>query len=228
MQIDEQEITTTYFGTTIETGEITLPMKDKITDTATLQEYLQSASQLAAIINNGNMPIVYTLEDNKYVMSEENNVIDFIKIIGAVLFCLGTIYFIFKYKIDGLKASILFLGFISIVLLLIRFTNTVLSMNSLIAIYVIGAISYFYLASLLKAIKENKKENLKQIWNNMLKSFALDLIPVLIIAIVFTMQPQVVLNSFGMALFWGLVSLFVYLVWFAKFMLVDLGGRNEN
>lgn len=226
MQIDEQEIVTTYFGDTIETGEITLPMKDGITDTKTLQEYAQNASQIAVIIDNGNFPIVYTLDDNKYVMPEENNIINNIKIVAAIVFCLGVIYFVIRYKENGLIASFLELGFISVLLLLIRYTNTVLTMNGIVAAFIISAISYYYLATLLKELKEN--QNSKQVFNTNLKKTAIHLIPVLIIAIVFTLQSAIELNSFGIVLFWGLVALFVYLVWLAKLMLVNLGGRNEK
>lgn len=226
MQIDDQEIVTTYFGSTIETGEITLPMKEGITDTETLQEYAHNASQIAVVIDNGNLPIVYTLEDNKYVLPEENNIMNIIKLVAAITYCLGVIYLVIKYKQNGLIASFLELGFIGILLLLVRYTNAVLSMSGIIAIFINSTISYFYLVTLLKELKE--KQNPKQVFNTNLKKVAFHLIPVLIIAVVFAMQSAIELNSFGIVLFWGIITLFVYLVWFAKLMLVNLGGKNEN
>ena len=222
MRIDDQEIVSTYFGSTIENGEITLPMQEGITDTETLQEYLQSTGNVAAVIDNGNIPIVYTLEDNRYVLAEENNTMNLIKIIAIGMGVLGSIYFIIAYRKAGVLASFLELGFVSILLLLIRYTNTVITMEGIFAIFFISIIAYCYLIKLLKEFKNRQVEELNPIYYKNLKNTILNLLPLCVIAIVFTLQPLALLNSFGMITFWGIVTLFAYLVWLTKWTFIDL------
>ena len=222
MRIDEQEIVSTYFGSTIENGEITLPMQEGITDVETMQEYLQSTGNVAAVIDNGNIPIVYTLEDNRYVLTEENNTMNLIKIISVGIGILGIIYFIIAYKKKGILASFLELGFVSVLLLLERYTNVIITMEGVFASFFISIIAYLYLIKLLKELKNKQVEELKPIFYKNLKNTILNLLPLFVIAIVFALQPVSSVNSFGMVIFWGIAIFFAYLVWFAKWIFVDL------
>lgn len=222
MRIDEQEIVSTYFGSTIENGEITLPMQEGITDVETMQEYLQSTGNVAAVIDNGNIPIVYTLEDNRYVLTEENNTMNLIKIISVGIGILGIIYFIIAYKKKGILASFLELGFVSVLLLLERYTNVIITMEGVFASFFISIIAYLYLTKLLKELKNKQVEELKPIFYKNLKNTILNLLPLFVIAIVFALQPVSSVNSFGMVIFWGIAIFFAYLVWFAKWIFVDL------
>jgi len=230
MRIDEQEIVSTYFGSTIENGEITLPMKEEIKDAETLEQYLKSTGSVATIIDNGNVPVVYTLEDNKYVLPAENNTMNLVGMIALGMGVLGVLYFVIAYKKEGIFASFLELGFVSILLLLVRYTNTILTMEGIFACFLMSFVAYDYLRRVLKGTK-GKQEELKTFFYQNLKQTALTLLPLLVIAIVFTLQPLSILNSFGMVIFWGIVTLFIYLVWFTKWMLIDWkckGGKKAE
>ena len=63
MKIDDEEIMTTSFDETIETGRLSLSVGTASTDAQTLQGYINQASSMAIVLDNGNMPIKYTVSE---------------------------------------------------------------------------------------------------------------------------------------------------------------------
>ena len=62
MQIDGEEMMSTSFDEPIRTGKLQLSIGSSTTDTETLQGYIQRASNIANILDNGHMPIEYEME----------------------------------------------------------------------------------------------------------------------------------------------------------------------
>ena len=103
----------------------------------------------------------------------------------------------------GLLVFILEIGYISLLLLALRYTNIKLTLEGIIAIFVSSIINYLYLY-----------DGFKNIENNFVKEttakFAIKIIPMYIIAVVFTFNSIANISSLGMTLVWGILTMYLY------------------
>lgn len=200
VKIDGQEIITTYFGEEITNGELQIPMGEPVSDYNQYTENLNRLSQMADIISSEKMPLVYKLNSDNYIKS---SITDNMKLIAEIVFAITiiviTIYMIIKYKSKGLKSAIFNIGYMAILLLILRYTNVNITLNSLIAFVSVVAINYIFNIKLL-----NKEIGCKSAFGSTMKELYLTIIPVCIIAIIFTFMSSLVISSIGMVLFWGL------------------------
>lgn len=211
MQIDGNKMITTSFDETMENGKIQLSMGQATKDKEKINEYIQSTTTMAAILDTGNMPVEYTVEENKYTASDiTKDMLIKLAIVEAVVALVGFIILIIKYKKLGLLATISYLGFIAIYLLLIRYTNVTLTLEGLAALAVIYTLNYICNFKLLNKIKQYDKEERKKAIKDSFMSFSIKLIPIWILSIVFCFIKWIPINSFGMAMFWGLALIELY------------------
>lgn len=209
MQLDGQELLTTYFGETISNGQLQISIGNSTNDATELNDYINNASYMAMVLNNDMMPLTYTLDINQYVSAYINqDVLQIIIIIVAVIMAILIIYLLIKYKASGLFASIAFIGYLALLMLIIKGTNIYITLGSMAAIAVSLIIQFIAMNSILKANKEKKNIN-ETILNTTIM-----LIPIYIIAIVFCFNSWLQLSSFGATMFWGLLlsSIYNYLV----------------
>lgn len=209
MQLDGQELLTTYFGETISNGQLQISIGNSTKDATELNDYINNASYMAMILNNDMMPLTYTLDINQYVSAYINqDVLQILIIIVAVIMAILIIYLLIKYKASGLFASIAFIGYLALLMLIIKGTNIYITLGSMAAIAVSLIIQFIAMNSVLKANKEKKNIN-ETILNTTIM-----LIPIYIIAIVFCFNSWLQLSSFGATMFWGLLlsSIYNYLV----------------
>ncbi len=211
MQIDGSEMVTTSFEEEIVNGTIQLSMGAATTDKDTLKNTIQSASTIAILLNLGNLPIDYQVDENKYVEAGiTKDVVVKCLVVIASLIIIGLIILIIKYRFLGLLSSISFIGLTAIYLLLLRYTNTIISMQGIAGIILTLVINYVFNIMILNNIKKNKDEKVSVVITNTYKEFVMRIIPVAIISIVFCFIGQIAVNSFGMTLFWGIVTILVY------------------
>ena len=69
MTLDGSTIISTYFQEEISTGIIQLSMGTS-TNTSEIQSNIQSASNMAVLLNTDPMPLKYTMETNRFVYSD--------------------------------------------------------------------------------------------------------------------------------------------------------------
>ena len=217
MQIDGEEMMNTSFDEPIRTGKLQLSIGTSSTDTETLQGYIQRASNIANILDNGNMPIQYEIEENKYVLSDitEEQQLQWVKIAIAIVIVLGAIYFIFKYKGLGILGAISTLGLAAIYLLTIRYTNVVLSLTGIFGIFVVILLNDILVNKMLEKVKREKgqkanKAEVKEGVKESYKEYFLKLIPICISVIVLCFINWTPISSFGMVMFWGILLIAVY------------------
>ena len=209
MQLDGQELLTTYFGETISNGQLQISIGNSTKDATELNDYINNASYMAMVLNNDMMPLTYTLDINQYVSAYINqDVLQILIIIVVVIIAILIIYLLIKYKASGLFASIAFIGYLALLMLIIKGTNIYITLGSMAAIAVSLIIQFIAMNSVLKANKEKKNIN-ETILNTTIM-----LIPIYIIAIVFCFNSWLQLSSFGATMFWGLLlsSIYNYLV----------------
>lgn len=209
IKVDNNTLLTTYFDEEVSNGLLQLSVGSSTNATSEeLQDYLLEANSMAAVLDAGKMPIVYELEQNKYIISNIT-----IKEIGIaisvliIILTIGMIYLIIKYKTKGILGSISLIGYIAILLIAIRYFSVEISIGGIIGIVLSIIVSYIILERILK-----QKDIIEVI-----KKYALVLIPTLIIAIVFTFMNI----GIGITLFWGITISLLYHLSITNIMLKD-------
>lgn len=212
---DGQEYVTTYFGETIEDGTLNVVMGNG-TDNTAIQEYVLIANELASLLNNGILPLQYEL-DTSILASSKLTVqnIDIAVYVIAGVFAISLIYFIIKLKLNGIFASILQVGYVALLLLTLRYTNVVISLEGIVGILVGIILNYMFIYSAFKNIK-------KYFVKDTMAKFASKLIPIYIIAIVFTFNRFTNIASLGMTLVWNLIILYVYNLVFTQLIVKEI------
>lgn len=209
LNLDGQTITQTYFGEELSNGVIQIPIGNPTTDSATINETLIGARRMANVINKEKLPIVYTLESDSIVESritEKDMQMAFI--IFAIVIFVVSVIFIVKFKGKGLVSAILGIGYIAILSLVARYTGIYITINSAIAFIGMIVLNYVFIKIFLLELKNN--QNLKEAFLSTMKKYYLTIIPICIIAIIFTFASNITINSIGMILFWGLLLQVIY------------------
>ena len=127
---------------------------------------------------------------------------------------------IIKYRLSGILRAIMSVGFIAILLLVIRYTDVALSLEGLLAIELGFIINTIFNFMILKAEKEGKLEGKEKNNNfkNILKSYTLSLVPILIVALVYCFTQWAGMLSTGMVLFWSILISWIYNTLLNKFL----------
>ena len=214
MQIDGEEIMTTGFDETIETGRLQLSVGSATTDNDTLNGYINQASSMAIILDNGNMPVAYTVASNEYILSDvtesELNIILYVMLAIVAIFL---IILIVRYKSQGLISAFSYIGLASIFVLLLRYTNVVISLESIFGIAVILILNYIFVNKLLSKLKKEETVNkgiITNVFKETYKEFFIKIIPVCIAVITFCFIKWEPISSFGMVMFWGILLIALY------------------
>ena len=215
MKIDDEEIMSTSFDEPITTGKIQLSVGSVTTDKEKLQDYITQAQNTATVLDSGNLPVKYDIEKNQYILSDiSEEQLEYIAIAIAVLVIIGIIDLTIKHKLKGLLAGILYIGLAALYLLLIRYANVVISVESIFGIAIILILNFIFTSMLLNKIRKNIKENKENVVNKSTvetyKKFFNRIIPICAITIAFCFIKWIPISSFGMILFWGLLMIAVY------------------
>ncbi len=212
---------TTGFKSEITNGELTLSMGTATSNSA-LYQYISNASIYSVLLNNPEFPITYKVTTSEYINSNINQNIIYFAVGAIVLVCaIVVIYLIAKYKTNGLICSLGIVLEIAMLLILIRYTSTVISLGTLAALLVLVLLEAYCLMKVLNKIKEN--ESYESVANATIKTYLdmIDLIVIfLIIAIVFTFMKEVAVYSIGMTLFYGIISIAIANLVFVRGMLL--------
>lgn len=222
MSIEGTEFLTSYFAEVMTTGELTIAVGSG-TDDATIYQYSTQAQVYAMLLNNDEMPLTYTIASTEYMTSniDTNTFYTIIGVIAALALIL-VIYMIIRFRLDGVICSLAFISAIAMLLIMIRYTSTTISIGGIAAMLALMSFDAYFMIKILKSIKENpSSENVSFItYGAYLQKLDL-IIVLLIIAVVFTFMPQVQVFSIGMTLFYGIVSLIIANLLFMRVMLAS-------
>lgn len=209
IKIDDTTLLSTHFSEQVTNGLLQLSVGSSANSTTEeLQEYAKEATSMAALLDSGKMPIVYEVEQNKYILSEiTQDVVAKVIVVSIIVLTLAIIYLIIKYKGKGILAGISIIGYVALLLLAIRYANVEVSIAGIIEILFSTLINYMLVVSMLKEEKIN----------NAIKKYSLILIPTVVIAIAFTFANIAV----GTVLFWGIVIAMLYNISITNLLLRD-------
>ena len=215
LKIDDSELMSTTFDEPITSGKIQLSVGTATKDSTTLKGYVEQAQKVATVLDSGKLPVKYDMEKNQYILSNiTEQDLTYVAVTIAIIAIIAIIVLIIKYKTNGLLAGIAYTGLAALYLLLIRYTNVVISIDSIFAITMMLAFNYIFTIILLSNIKKMKAENVENAVRKSVtetyKKFFSRIIPVCILAIVFCFIKWTPINSFGMITFWGIVIIAIY------------------
>lgn len=221
--LDNSTIMTTYFGEEMNQGVLQIPIGNNAENKEQFIENQQKAIKIATVLNTGIFPVKYNVETDNFVKSEINkDIINVIKIACLVVVAIISILVIIRFKGKGLLSAILSIGYIALMTLVIRYTNVPITINSFISIIFIVLMNYAFMNMILNKLNENGE---KTVFNEVIKKFYLNTIPVSVIAIVFTFATQLQISSIGMTLFWGIVFIAIYNTVFTRIVFNNLENK---
>ena len=221
LTLEGNAMLTTAFGEEMPNGELPISL-GTATDNESLQGYMEQGNFYAMLLNNPEMPLNYRIDKSVTAKSNisENDIYIIIGII-VVISAIAIIYMIYKFKIDGVISLASIIAWIGLLLLVLRYTNTEISLNSIGAIVLFTILDIYLISKMLNEIKQNTSyENVSSITlRTYLKEWTV-IITSLILAIVFTFMNKVVAFSFGMTLFYGIISISISNLVFLRTMLL--------
>lgn len=212
LKIDDTTMMTTSFTEVIDNGTLSLTIGSS-KDNDEIQTYVYGGDNLAAIIENEAMPLQYEIKGNTYVASEiGTSNIKMIVYVEIAIALVISLYLIIRYRVKGIMATILSIGYVAILLLAIRYANVVLSIEGILAIALSFVVNTIFNIMLLNRIKEKNMtaEEKRQKYNEALKRYSLSIIPIVIIAVVCCLVNWDAIYSFGMVMFWGIIISIIY------------------
>ena len=207
IELDGELMLQTHFEETITAGILQLTMGNVSTSSEEIASYINQASQVAGVIDNGVMPIHYELEQNNYIQKFEFGILE--KIVLGVIFgaiIIGFIYWIIRYMLNGVFVVLANIAGFGLTSLVIKYANVPVSLETIVAVITLLVSNYMILGYALKQFNrqdENKNEIIKRTY----KRYSSILFPVAIISVVFTFINWLPISSIGMVMFWGLTVL---------------------
>lgn len=172
-------------------------------DNSTINNKMNMLTVVSKLTNIGKTPVVYILDSEEYVKAtiNMNEVYGFIICSMAIVALIG-IYFIVKYRLNGVFALIGMITNISLITILARITNITVSINSFAAVIGLIIFNTYILSNILNETKNKEKTFGQNIKNAYIKSVDLIIITLLVFA-VFAFNSMTVISSMGLLLFWG-------------------------
>ena len=225
MMLDGAELVSTSFGEEIADGMLSIENGQASTDTETINGYLTEASNLAILLNNGAFPLQYELEQNRFIQSDIGNreIVAIGLVTGAVILVAITILAV-VYKKNGLLVGISNIGYIAVLLLLIRYTNVVITIEGFFGILASIVLNYIFGIYLLKTLKQL---NVRYAYTKASLGMAFVIIPALIVGITLCFTNWMPMYSFGQVIFWGILTIFMYNTILTRTLLIN-GNEVKN
>ena len=229
MTLDGSTIISTYFQEEISTGIIQLSMGTS-TNTSEIQSNIQSASNMAVLLNTDPMPLKYTMETNRFVYSDITAETLKIVIIGLCIVALiMAICMVIKFKKNGLMGVIADIGFTAVLLLAVRYGNVEISLAGIFAIAVAVVIEYIITMLILNEYsKKCEKGVLIKNIKHLMGRIAICLVPFVVMAVTFALISWEEIASIGMILFWAIIIMIIYNTLMLVLKIFESNNGNEK
>ena len=229
MTLDGSTIISTYFQEEISTGIIQLSMGTS-TNTSEIQSNIQSASNMAVLLNTDPMPLTYKMETNRFVYSDITAETLKIVIVGLCIVALiMSICMVIKFKKNGLMGVIADIGFTAVLLLAIRYGNVEISLAGIFAIAIAVIVEYIVTGLILNEYsKKYEKEILIKNIKHLMGRIAICLVPFVVMAVTFALISWEEIASIGMILFWAIIIMIIYNTLMLVLKIFESNNGNEK
>lgn len=223
LKINDEEVYSAKLDEFITNDAIALSIGEATNEKDKVKSELAQGQTLIAVLSNDEMPLTYTIKESTIVAAtQKDDVTGLIFIFAGFMWLIMTVFFVLRYRSKGILASISFIGLISLLLLIVRYFNVTMSTEGIVSILLVMGLNTVLLDKIVKTLireNDNKKVEFKQIINTSIKEMTFKVIPLFIIAVVFTFTSKTPANSFGMVMFWGLVLIILYNLLITKALL---------
>ena len=227
IKLDDETITTTYFGQTMSNGELPLTIGSPTTDSNTLQNYFVQSGEIAIVLNNGIIPIVYDIGTNEYVAPViTQDILNKIILAAIIILALMVVYLIIRHRTYGIISALSIIGYIALYLIVVRFTDTIISLEAMAAIGIAIILEFIFVQAIAKKLRENSANADVTIKKELIKNISLQ-IPMYIMAVVSVFVEWETIKSFGIALFWGLIISLIYNFVFTRLMFIQMANMKK-
>lgn len=224
LYIDGTSMMTTSFDTVIDNGVMSLSLGSASSDDSE-RILVYQAESLASILENDAMPVQYSVTGNVYISSPiEQNTIYILIGIGICIALIMFIVAIVKYRVNGVILTVCSIGFIALYLLILRYANVTISLEGIFAIALVFVINYIFCIMILNRLQKNVDKS----FTKAITKFSLSMIPMLILAVVCCFSNWMSLFSFGMIIFWGLVTTIIYNFLITRTFLSCVSSKKEK
>ena len=224
LYIDGTSMMTTSFDTVIDNGVMSLSLGSASSDDSE-RILVYQAESLASILENDAMPVQYSVTGNVYISSPiEQNTIYILIGIGICIALIMFIVAIVKYRVNGVILTVCSIGFIALYLLILRYANVTISLEGIFAIALVFVINYIFCIMILNRLQKNVDKS----FTKAITKFSLSVIPMLILAVVCCFSNWMSLFSFGMIIFWGLVTTIIYNFVITRTFLSCVSSKKEK
>lgn len=217
LKIDDTTLMTTSFNKEITDGVLSITFGGATTNVETLNSNIRQASNVAVLLNNGRFPVNYEMDKNRYILSDFTSE-DFgiVEIIVVALLLVCAIVLAFVYKKNGILVGIANIGYVALLLILVRYTNLFVTIDGIIGVFVTIVLSYCTSIYLL-----NKMQKATITYKDVMLKMLMVLIPALIIGITLCFANWMPIYSFGGTIFWGVLLTFIYHIVITRNLLTD-------
>ena len=183
-------------------------MGEATTDVEEFKALFETTQYLANIMNNGQTPVVYSLNSDNFLKSSITDTQKLVfTIILVVALVIASIILIAKYKVKGLLAAISNIGFIALTTIVLRYTKVTITLNSIIFFIAMVVLNIIFLKMYLKNMQKLPES---EAYVETLKHYYLSIIPVGVVAIIFTFMANATISSVGMIVFWSMFIQVIY------------------
>lgn len=214
--LDDMLLTSTYFKEEYNSSVINIALTNELTNTDEINDYANQVADLAEVINLGELPITYVNDSQLFIKSSvQEETLNITFIIMYVILVIALVGLTIKFKLSGLIAGILNAGFVALVTIILRYLEVVISISSLMALFVTIGLNIMFLYIYLS----NKKDD--ESFSKILIKYYLTVMPVIIISFVFTFFVNEAIAGIGNVLFWALLIQIIYNFVFTRFTIND-------
>lgn len=201
---DGEELYELEYSNLVLTGKtLRITTSSNVTSNSTIQSKMNMNTVVSKLSTIGKLPVVYKLSAQEYVnstVSQKN--INCIIIVLAILCLILSLYFIIRFKFNGVLAVIAFVTNIALFLILIRLTKVEISLNGFAGMFGLIILNTILVNNILKNIKNTDKNFAENIKGGYFESLDV-LIVSLILFAVFSFASMATISSTGLVFFWG-------------------------
>lgn len=202
--LDDETLSSTYFGEKMSTGVLYIPIT-QATDNETLTNYVKQVNNISTVINEGELPIEYNFEEEIVESTFDKDKLIILIASFATVFIVELLLITVKFKAKGFIAAFMQIGYIALLLLALRYTNVIITIQGIIGIGISAILNCVFNFVMLNSLKNKEKIDWKEV-----KKFALWTTPIYVLAIILSFNSLTVVSSLGMTLVWGSICLYLY------------------
>ncbi len=200
-----------------EGGKLPLTIGGYQHDNEKLEAALQQAKIYRSFVMTEDMPFEYTASTTANIHS--NISMKSIVIVFALIFLVMFVFLLIKNKLPGIFGALTISGFISTLLLIIRFTNVELTISSIFALAVMMILQFAYV------IKVSKEKSSTKEFNENTFGYMKMLIPVFLMSIAISFAKTIEFIGFGEVVFWGIIVFSIFNNIITRAMLTNVKNK---